>query len=138
MQENRQRFAALAVLYGWIPAGDHQLIYRQTAPHLVFSVDHGHFFPGGPNWTVSGLRGEGPSIPYDELITSCRITREELRVVGVQLQAVSVETIAEAVATPPDPWNITLDHTLREVGADVVTEDQIDQWSAYMVEQAPL
>jgi hypothetical protein len=29
-------------------------------------------------------------------------------------------------------------HTLREVGADVVTEDQVDQWAAYMVEQAPL
>lgn len=62
--DNRLRFAALAVLYGWIPAGDHQLIYSQTAPHLVYSVDHGHFFPGGPNWTATGLGGAGSSVLY--------------------------------------------------------------------------
>jgi hypothetical protein len=61
--DNRPRFAALAVLYGWIPAGDAQLIYRQTVSHLVYSVDHGHFFPGGPNWTLAGLSGFVPLSP---------------------------------------------------------------------------
>src|SRR4051794_7290268 len=39
--ENRERFARLAVLYGWMHAGDRQLIYANAAPHLVHSVDHG-------------------------------------------------------------------------------------------------
>jgi hypothetical protein len=105
--ENRSRFAALAVLYGWIPAGDHQLIDRQTAPHLVYSVDHGHFFPGGPNWTVAGLAGAGPARPYGDLVNGCGITRDELRPVMDQLQTVTAETIAEAVAAPPNVWSIT-------------------------------
>jgi hypothetical protein len=45
--ENRPRFALLAVLFGWIGAQDHQFVYSKTAPQLVYSVDHGHFFPGG-------------------------------------------------------------------------------------------
>ena len=50
----KNRCALLAVMYGWFQAGDNQLLYRKTPPELVFSVDHGHFFPGGPEWTVEG------------------------------------------------------------------------------------
>ena len=57
--ENRERFAKLAVLYGWMSAGDHQFIYRHDPPNLVHSVDHGHFFPGGPNWQVVQLTSVG-------------------------------------------------------------------------------
>src|SRR5438445_3489348 len=46
--ENRPRFAALAVLYSWARASDHQWIYSKHHPNLVYSVDHGHFFPNGP------------------------------------------------------------------------------------------
>ena len=52
--DNRSRFAALSVLYTWTGATDHQFIYKKQMPHLVFSVDHGHFFlhclDGGITW----------------------------------------------------------------------------------------
>ncbi len=34
--DNRPRFAALAVLYGWIPSNDNQLIYETAPPYLVY------------------------------------------------------------------------------------------------------
>src|SRR4051812_13957187 len=52
---NRSRVAALSVLYGLAHAADRQVIYRIGGDPLVFSVDHGHFFPNGPNWTVADL-----------------------------------------------------------------------------------
>jgi hypothetical protein len=55
--ENRPRYAQLAVLYGWAYTNqDHQFLFAKTEPRLVFSVDHGHFFPGGPNWTAANLQ----------------------------------------------------------------------------------
>jgi hypothetical protein len=56
LKENRSRFGALAVLYGWVRANDHQLIYSNADPRLVHSVDHGHFFPSGPDWRIQDLR----------------------------------------------------------------------------------
>lgn len=41
--ENRSRFAALALLYTWTGASDHQFIYKKQPPRLVFSFDHGLF-----------------------------------------------------------------------------------------------
>ena len=35
--------------------GDHQWIYRATAPNHVLSVDHTMFFPGGFGWTLRRL-----------------------------------------------------------------------------------
>jgi hypothetical protein len=44
---NRDRFARLSVLYGWVGAADRQFLYKNQPPNVVYSVDHGHFFPGG-------------------------------------------------------------------------------------------
>jgi hypothetical protein len=105
---NRERFALLAVLYGWFQAGDPQLIYRKTPPELVFSVDHGHFFPNGPAWTVEGLGSAGRAQPEDSLTAACAFTREEIGAALRMLQPVGPETIAEAVAAPPEAWNFSL------------------------------
>lgn len=53
--ENVARFARLAALFGWVHANDRQFIYENSRPHLVYSVDHGHFLPKGPAWTVASL-----------------------------------------------------------------------------------
>ncbi|WP_016952371.1 HipA family kinase [Anabaena sp. PCC 7108] len=44
---NRERFALLSVLFGWVESQDEQFIYQKAHPCLVSSVDHGRFFPGG-------------------------------------------------------------------------------------------
>jgi hypothetical protein len=105
--ENERRFAALAVLYGWAYANDPQMIYCLTKPHLVWSVDHGNFFPGGPNWTVAHLQAADDASVHSEILTVCRdyATRETLDV----LATVQPEQIATAVAAPPKTWAIAVE-----------------------------
>lgn len=104
---NRSRFALLAVLYGWIQANDHQLVYRKTPPELVFSVDHGHFFNGGPAWTVATLSQAGRATPDASILQGCQITAEEIAEALKALESLDPESVIEAVAMPPEDWQMT-------------------------------
>lgn len=106
VMENRARFAQLAVLYGWAIAGDHQFIYENEPPHLVHSVDHGHFFPGGPDWTEASLGTAAP--PYlDHVIAGgCAFSQEELAEACGRLGAIADSLIADVVAGPPPDWGV--------------------------------
>lgn len=106
--ENRERFAHLEILYTWMHAGDHQLIYRTTPPHLVYSVDHGHFFPGGPDWSVQTLASAAAILQYDQVFTVAAITRAERSNVLAKLTAITDTQIDEIVAGPPASWGIDL------------------------------
>jgi hypothetical protein len=102
---NRSRFASLGVLYSWMGANDHQFIYQKQPPHLVYSVDHGHFIPGGPNWTSASLAG-APAATMDPNFNGCALTSAELKACIGPLQAVSDQQIANAVAAPPANWGV--------------------------------
>lgn len=104
---NRPRFASLAVMYGWMVANDHQYIYRLDQSHIVFSVDHGHFLPGGPDWTVQQLSQTGPPAPDSQIVGPCGLNANDLDGARYQLAVISDETIAEAVSLPPDEWGLT-------------------------------
>jgi hypothetical protein len=110
LPENKLRFAALALLYGWAMPADHQFIYSNAPPPLVLSVDHGHFFAGGPNWTVDTLRGVvDPARPDQSICQTCQLTDADLSPSKQQLQEIdAVHVIAGAVAMPPDAWQIAL------------------------------
>lgn len=110
--DNRGRFAALAVLYGWIHASDHQVIYENTPPHRVHSVDHGHFLPGGPKWSVESLRKGASPAPDPALVSTCGLTDPEIRAAAQGLRSVSDETICRAIAAVPRDWAITEDERL--------------------------
>lgn len=107
--ENRRRFARLAVLYGWIHAQDRQVIYENAPPHLVHSLDHGHFFPGGPMWTSASLTGALAPSPDVFFVAGCSLSPDELQEPLNSLSGVSDEAIASVVAVPPDLWSITMD-----------------------------
>lgn len=107
--ENRSRFALLAVLYGW--AGcfqDHQFVYPGAPPHLVYSVDHGHFFPSGPNWSIADLAATGPAVVDQAITTGANMSAGEIARASSCLRGISNEAIAAAVATPPDEWQFAL------------------------------
>jgi hypothetical protein len=112
---NRERFARLAVLYGWGHADDQQLIYPNQPPHLVYSVDHGHFFPGGPEWTVDRLEADGPGAIYGPLVTACSLKQTEIDEALVHLDQVTEADIIGAVASPPDEWKLSLDERVALV-----------------------
>lgn len=105
--ENRDRFSRLAVLYGLVAASDQQFIYENQAPNLVHSVDHGHFFPGGPQWTTESLKSAPPATPEPSIISACALTNEEVAAAAVALEQVTDEAIAEIVKTLPTEWGLS-------------------------------
>ena len=104
---NRTRFAAIAVLYGWMPAADHQLIYDLSSPFHVHSVDHGFFFAGGPNWTEATLGAAAAAACDTTIVNGCKLSSDELRATLERVRDVRPEVLANAVARPPDEWGIS-------------------------------
>lgn len=107
LPENRSRFALLAVLYGWVIANDQQFFYNNEEPYLVYSFDHGHFFPDGPKWTDASL-AQHPRAELDrQIVQRCSLLDEEVRDAVEQLRLIDNRAIAEVVAGPPDEWGLT-------------------------------
>lgn len=109
--ENRRRFAALLVLYSWVGVWmDHRLIYRASPPHLAYSVDHGHMFPGEGRafcWTPQSLRRAGPA-RLDPWFAPCGLRDAEVAVALDRLADVGTGEIVQAAAGPPPAWDIEL------------------------------
>lgn len=103
---NRDRFASLCTLYSLAGAGDHQLFYSTTEPRLVHSLDHGHFFPGGPNWTAASLTVAAPAT-LDRWFAPAGLTSAELASVRLKLEAITDGNIADILAGPPAEWPFT-------------------------------
>jgi hypothetical protein len=110
--ENRGRFARLAVLYGLVTASDHQFIYRKAPPNLVFSVDHGHFFPNAGDWQVVHLQNAPPAAPDNNITIGCQLTQNEIDDARSALRVITEEQIAEAVSGPMDHWGVSVDEKI--------------------------
>jgi hypothetical protein len=110
--ENRERFAELALLYGWAIAADHQFIYENDAPRAVYSVDHGGFFAGSTGWTAETLANAPAAVPDPMIVTGCGLTDQDLDQARSRLTVVDDEAIAAAVAAPPNNWGMTTDERL--------------------------
>ena len=107
VDENRERFGALDVLYAWLFCnGDQQYIYRNAAPHEVLSVDHSTFFPGGPQWSEASLQSP-PGVARDPVLAAIDLQPEHRAAALAKLGAVSPTDIARVVARPPDEWGVS-------------------------------
>jgi hypothetical protein len=105
---NRPRLVKLAILYGWVQANDWQFLFTKTPPRLIYSVDHGHFFPNGPDWHKAQLL-VAPRAALADCFSSCYFTQEEVQEGLQALEAVTEDKIIQAVASPPDQWGLTMD-----------------------------
>jgi hypothetical protein len=113
--ENRNRLALLNTLYGWICASDRQFIFNSNPPRLIHSVDHGHFFPCGPDWTQNDLT-QAPNAELDPVLSSiCCFTPDEVKQALLALQVVTEPTIIQAVASLPSEWGLTIDERVAMV-----------------------
>lgn len=101
---NRQRFASLAIFFGWLFGSDRQFIFEKSDPYRVYSHDHGHFFHGGPPWTPATLNAAPLAQAQAEIVAALNCTLDELRVACGPLHMVTSAQIAEAIAIPPMPW----------------------------------
>lgn len=126
--DNARRFPMLAVLYGWICANDQQFIYRNEAPHLVYSVDHGHFFPGGPNWGVDNLTSASSAVPDPMLVQRCQLTASALVSAIGSLETVTSAIIARAAAAPPTDWGLSHGERVAIARYLSTRRNQLLQW----------
>jgi hypothetical protein len=101
---NRERYGQLALFYGWIVAKFHQFIYTAKAPHIVYSCDHGEFFPRGPDWTEESLAAAPVAAPDSLIVTACGLTRDEIAMARPLFDSISPEVIATAIAAVPRDW----------------------------------
>jgi hypothetical protein len=53
--DNQRRHAGVFALYDWCWGSDDQWLYVHTDEQKLYSHDHGHYLPGGPNWIESAL-----------------------------------------------------------------------------------
>jgi len=104
--QNRPNFAALAILYTWTRASNHQFIYQETPPELVFSTDHGHFFPGGPTWSVDGLKADGP-VAKDAVFDPGGLVADDFKPFWPLLNAITDDDISDITAAPPKEWGVS-------------------------------
>jgi hypothetical protein len=95
------------------------------------SVANGH-----PMFAVQGLSFEAAE-ENDSLVRDVHATAFSVKDVKSRDPDFPVGVVALA---PPDapPLYQRAVHTLRHVGAEVLTEDEVDQWAAYRVEEARL
>lgn len=112
---NRSRLILLALLYGWIFSNDRQFLFNKHPPRLIHSVDHGHFFPGGPDWSVEDLQ-KASKASLDPYFADCNFTPMELTEAKVALVSIADEAIIWAVSTPPDTWGLTIEERLALIG----------------------
>lgn len=105
--ENRLRLMLLAILYGWVQANDRQFLFNTSPPRLIHSVDHGHFFPNGPDWTTADLSSASKA-RLDPYFTKCDFTLDEIAEGRHSLEQITPEHLIRAVASPPDQWGITI------------------------------
>jgi hypothetical protein len=109
--ENRPRFASLNLLYSWTVCNDMQWIYEAGAPHLVHSVDHGHFFPSGPDWTAQTLRSAGNPQPVADF-SMCGLVAADYAQALKLAEALAPWQIAAVVASPDESWGCTMDERI--------------------------
>jgi hypothetical protein len=104
---NPDRFASLALLFGWMQAGDHQFIYENAPPHLVHSVDHGGFFPNGPTWDSASLAGAAPPVPDAAIVAGAGLSPQALDAARAGFDAPTNEDIADGVGNIPPAWGLS-------------------------------
>jgi hypothetical protein len=106
---NRLRLALLAVLYGWAGANDQQYLFTNKPPRLIYSIDHGHFFPNSPNWTANDLATAQNAQLDPVLVSACNFTPLEIDQALEALVNINEGEIIDAVAYPPTEWGLTID-----------------------------
>jgi hypothetical protein len=117
--ENRSRYALLSALFGWVINHDPQYLVNEQPPRLVHSVDHGHCFSGGPNWTIESLQ---KSIEFDSELNlefllfdrfeMCCFKPIDFQKMRQNLKQVTELHIFSSVASVPEDWGITMDERL--------------------------
>ena len=89
----------------WLAGGDQQWLYSGSAQNAYYSHDHGHFFPGGPDWTQAALAATGTDarqlgVPPDGL------DKTELERLANAIEAQTRVEIDDVMSKIPIAWPV--------------------------------
>jgi len=110
--DNKNRFKLLGVLHAWIGFSDRQFLYEISDPFRVSAVDHGHFFPNGPNWTLASLANAAAPAVAADLVAACSLAPNDLRAGCAALAQATDHEIARILAVPPPEWGVKIDERI--------------------------
>jgi hypothetical protein len=119
--DNARRHAGIWGLHDWVGGADSQWLVR-GAEREYFSHDHGHYFPGGPAWTVEGLQA-AVTTPYPFGGTATGLDGPELERLAGVIEAATQEEVEGCVAKVPAAWPVT-DAELQAVVSFVLDRRQ--------------
>jgi hypothetical protein len=102
--DNRRRQAGIYALHDWCGGSDSQ--WLMAGPESEFhSHDHGHYFPGGPAWTIASLQGAAGT-SYAIPTPPAGLDATELQQLAAQLEVVSEQDIATVASKIPAGWAV--------------------------------
>jgi hypothetical protein len=102
---NARRHAGIYALHDWVGGSDPQWLIR--GPDVeYFSHDHGHYFPGGPSWTVDGLRN-AVATPYQLAVPATGLDRAELERLASRIEDVTEQEVESCLSKLPAGWPVS-------------------------------
>lgn len=112
--DNRRRHAGIFALWDWCWGGDEQFLYATTDDNRIYSHDHGHFFPGGPNWTVD-LLTQSVDVPMPLPRPATDLDVSTLHTLADRLDQIPRSGLQEVLGNIPRAWPIS-DEELETMG----------------------
>jgi hypothetical protein len=109
--DNARRHAGLHAIYDWLYGQDPRWLVCGHSQNAYFSHDHGHYFPGGPDWTVESLK-QFVALPMPLGAAGADATGldlAELRRLADPLDRVTAEDLLSIVSTIPCTWPVSDD-----------------------------
>lgn len=100
--DNACRHVAILALYDWCWGNDAQWLYSAPRDHAVYSHDHGHYFPGGPNWTTEKLQAT-VDVPH-ELPTDVELDANEAERIASRIEGLDPAQIVKVLEGIPTMW----------------------------------
>lgn len=104
--DNRVRHAGFYALTDWLVGDDPQWLYSTSAENAFYSHDHGHYFPGGPDWTAESLAAMGTKAR--ELgIPPTGVDTDEIERLAEAIESTAKEEIDGVMSKIPEQWPVT-------------------------------
>lgn len=110
--DNQRRHAGLFALHDWCWGSDSQWLFALSDERKTYSHDHGHFFPGGPNWP-SGLDEirtlvDDPHCLQDDAPSAdpAGLDTDALRELADALDKVGSDDLVRILTVVPPEWPV--------------------------------
>lgn len=103
--DNRVRHAGFYALMDWLAGGDQQWLYAAPEQNAYYSHDHGHFFPGGPEWTAATLAQVGTNA-VSLAVDAAGLDPSELQRLADEIDRVDRGGIEDVLSKIPSDWPV--------------------------------